>query len=246
MSCSGRGDRADRAADVEQWNGEPPIAGAWLRAQLPPETAAYVRIPHPLGLLAMPKGGTLGAALGSVANMSALTSVRRGLVENVLAQLPAASNPLLALAVDKLKSPIEIAALGPPVSGALIGATFDFADHAALEAWLTTAGLAQSGIELAEPLGDDGSAELLGLPLPAFLHFDAATKRLLVLAAPEATADMLAQILPAAADVQHAMHAAEARIDTSGQGLFAWLDLRRTLPLSQGFMPPATSSRRFS
>jgi hypothetical protein len=240
MSCSGRG---DRAADVEQWSGEPPIAGAWLRAQLPPDTVAYVRIPHPLGLLAMPKGGTLGTALESAANLGTLGAVRRGLVENVLERLPLASNPFVALAVDKLKSPLEIAAVGPPTAGALIGATLDLADNTAFEDWLATSGLAQYGITLAAPLGDDGSAELLGTPVPAYLHFDAATQRLLVLASAEANADMLARAFAVDAGAQHPMHAAEARIDSSGQGLFAWLDVRSTLPLSQGFVAPGAAAQ---
>lgn len=230
-------------ADVARWQGELPVAGPWLRGRLPAGVLAYARIPHPLGLVAVPKGNTLDAALGSEANIRNLVEIERGLADNVLGAYPLFDDPRLALLLDGLRSPIEVAVFGLPSPSALIAATLDVASAAELEESLAALAAVEPFVGLAGPFGDDGVGALAGLPVPAFLSFDASSGQLLISAGQNVTEASFRQALdglPSGED--HAMHALEQRIDASGQGLFVWVDTGSVLPLAQMFAPPETAA----
>ncbi len=217
-----------------EWQGELPIAAAFLRNQLPPEVVAYARIPNLLGLLAMPKESPLDAALRSEANITNVKNIQQGLAQNVLA-LPAFSNPLLRIFADAVRSPIEVAGFGNPDPAMLIGATLAPRSKADFSRLLTGLGQMQPAVSLATPLDDQGIAELAGLPLMAFVKFDQANGRLLLLAAPKldrAAFEKVLKSLPASLK-DHPMYALEKKIDASGQGLFVWTDAARIVSMEQ-------------
>lgn len=240
--CADRG--ADGgAAQVAQWNQEPPIAAPWLRERLPSGVLAYQRIPHPLGLLATPKGNMLDAALGSEANARNLIEIRRGVSENVLGTLGVLTDPRIGLLADDLRSPVEVAVFGLPSPSALVAATLDLSSNAELEQAVADLAQAEPPVALAGPLDADGTSRLTGLPVPAFVHFDASSGRLLIGVGPNVTQSAFTQTvtsLPSGAE--HPMHALERRIDASGQGWFSWVDTSTALPLAQAFMPPGPVS----
>jgi hypothetical protein len=238
VACSGIGSDAEnrQAVDIAAWRGELPISAPWLREQLPPGALTYERIPHPLGLMAIPKGNLLDTALRSQANIQNLINIQQGLTENLAANLP----PLRLY--DALRSPIEIAGIGaPPLTSVLLAATLSFRSNAEFEAYVAEIGaLAQGAVMLAGPLDDSGFGQLIlppGLPIQVFVHFDQANGRLAIYGGLVADRVTFANLLEAEA-ADHPMHALEAQIDDSGQGLFAWVDAAQVLQAGAAVMPP--------
>ena len=233
-ACSGPGSDtgSPAAVDVPAFAGEMPIADPWLRRQLPPGTVTYERIPHPLGLMAIPKGNTFDTALGSEANIANLIAIQQAFVENLGADLP----PVRWF--DALRSPIEIAAVGLPAPSAVVGATLSFRANADFEAFVDELGQF-APVALSGPLDADGFGQLVGAPLPILVHFDDATGRLALYGGMFADPATFATLLEPPADgAAHPMHALEAQIDDSGQGLFAWVDATQALQMGAAFMPP--------
>ena len=229
---------ASDAANVKQWKGELPIAPAFLRKQLPPDVVLYARMPNLLGLLAMPKNNQLDKALRSEANITSIRSIQQGLAQNVLA-LPAFSDPRLKFLADAVRSPIEVAGFGLPNPAVLIGATLATRSKADFNQLFADLGRAGPAVGLAAPLDDQGTGELVGLPVTAFVKFDPANGRLLLLAAPRLTRaafEAVLKSLPANLK-DHPMYALEQKIDSSGQGLFVWADAARIVPMTQMIVP---------
>src|SRR5689334_9571146 len=174
---------ASDAGKVRQFTGELPIAPAFLRKQLPTQVVTYARIPNLLGIFAMPKNNQLDTALRSEANISNVKGIQQGLVQNVLA-LPTFSDPRLKFLADAVRSPIEVAGFGMPNPAVLIGATLSVRSNADFNKLFDELGRPGPSIRLAGPLDDQGVSELVGLPLMAFVKFDAARGRMLLFAAP--------------------------------------------------------------
>jgi Tfp pilus assembly major pilin PilA len=231
-ACSGTGSDAGSPTpvDVAAWTGEMPISDPWLRRQLPAGTLSYERIPHPLGLLAIPKGNALDNALGSEANIQNLIAIQRGLAENLATDLP-----FVGL-FETLRSPVEIAIVGMPAPSATIGATLGLRSDADFEAFIAQLGQF-APVALAGPLDADGFGQLIGAPLPILVNFDDATGRLALHGGTFADRAGFETLLASAAG-EHPMHALEAQIDDSGQGLFAWVDAAQALQMSATFVPP--------
>jgi type II secretory pathway pseudopilin PulG len=240
VACSGVGSDTDSRVpvDIDAWNGELPISAPWLRERLPAGVLSYQRIPHPLGLLAIPKGNMLDIALGSEANIRNLIGIQQGLAENLASGLPP-----LAL-VDALRSPIEIAGIGaPPLTSVILGATLSFRSNAEFEAWVAEISqFSQGAVSLAGPLDGDGFGQFLlppGMPVQIFVNFDQTSGRLALYGGLVANRQSFASLLDAAETLEHPMHAIEAQIDDSGQGLFAWVDAAQALQAGAAALPPA-------
>lgn len=238
VACSrGGSDAGNRTAvDIDAWTEELPISAPWLRERLPAGALTYERIPHPLGLLAIPKGNVLDTALGSEANIANLIRLQQGLADNLAAGIP----PMRL--IDALRSPIEIAGVGaPPLTSVIVGATLSFRSNGEFEAYIGELGqLSQGAVSLAAPLDSDGFGQLMlppGMPIQVFVNFDAATGRLALYGGIVADRTSFARLLNSDA-VEHPMHAIEAQIDDSGQGLFAWVDAAQALQAGAGFLPP--------
>jgi Tfp pilus assembly major pilin PilA len=227
------------------WTGELPIAPAFLRQQLPPEVVAYARVPNLLGLLAMPKENQLDAALRSEANINSIKSIQQGFAKNVFT-LPTFSSPWLKFLADTIRSPIEVAGFGNPDPAVLVGATLAPRNKAEFDKFFADLGRAQPAISLAAPLDGQGIGELVGLPVMAFVKFDAANGRLLLYAAPKLDRTAFEKVLkrlPANLK-DHPMYALERKIDASGQGLFVWADSKRIVPMAQDAAPMVSQGLR--
>lgn len=241
LALAGCGDRPSAdAPDVAQWEDELPISGPWLRERLPAAVVAYARVPHPIGLFAMPKGTMLDAALGSEAHVRSVVAIQQGVRDNVLDTFPVLDDPRFAFVVEQLASPIEIAFLGSPSPSVLIGATLKLSAGAELEAVVGSLAAGGPPVRLAAPPDARGISEIIGLPAQALLKFDEATGELLIAAGPGLTRAWFEQTVEmmAATPEPHAMHPLEAQLDASGQGLFAWVNMQSLLPLAQAFGPP--------
>jgi Tfp pilus assembly major pilin PilA len=238
VACSRVGSDADNRTpvDIDAWTGQLPISAPWLRDRLPAGALTYQRIPHPLGLMSIPKGNVLDTALGSEANISNLIALQQGLAENFALGIP----PMRLL--DALRSPIEVAGVGaPPLTSVMLGATLSFRSNADFEAYVgELSQLSQGAVSLAARLDSDGFGQLMpppGVPVQVFVNFDAATGRLALYGGIVADRATFARLLGSDA-VDHPMHAIEAQIDDSGQGLFAWVDAAQALQAGAGFLPP--------
>lgn len=216
----------------KEWKGEPPVAEAFLRQQLPSGVVAYARVPNLLGLLSMPKQSQFDAAQRSEANVKNVSSIQQGLARNVLA-LPQLSDPRISFLADVVRSPIEVAGFGMPTPSVLIGATLATRSADEFNQLMAALGSAGPAVGLAAPLDAQGIGELDGVPLPAFVKFDPANGRLLLHAGPmvnRAAFEELLKSLPANLE-DHPMYALENKIDSSGQGLFTWADAARIVPM---------------
>jgi hypothetical protein len=206
---------------------------------LPRGTQVYQRIPHPLGLLAAPKGNLLDAALASEANVENLMAIHEALVATLTDDFGILSDPRASLLIDHLRSPLEIAGTVLPQPTILAGMTLDLRSNAEVEALFAALAQYPPLPGLAGPLDDAGYGELVGLPIPALVNFDAATGRLAIFCGLGANRSALEGLLgPSGENLEHPMAELEAQIDSSGQGLFSWVDTSQLVALGGMFAPP--------
>jgi hypothetical protein len=239
QACSRRDDGAP-AADVEPWQGELPIGAPWLKDRLPLAALAYVRIPHPLGLLAMPKGNVFDAALGSEANIRNVTAIREALAARPDDELPLLADPRIDLVLEHLRSPIEVVVTTLPSPAALIGLTLGARSNAEVESIFESLAQFPPFLRLSGPLSGDGFGQIEGLPVAAHLHFEAATGRLAIYGGQLASRQALESVLATPLSPDHAMRALENQVDTSGQGLFAWVNAEQAIAMGAMFAPQET------
>lgn len=219
--------------DVELWQDELPIRQPWLREHLPEQSLVYVRIPHLLGLFAMPKGNVLDPALRSKVNVENVQKVHQGLIDNVLTLIPLFSEPKLRLLQQHVQSPVEVSGTFLPAPASLIAVTTDIDSNDAFVAVLEALGLT-----LMAPLDAANTAQIAGAPTPLFVQFDAASGRLLAHTGPSVTAESFANLLAGMdRNVPHRMRSLENRVDESGQGLFLWVGAKEAMPMLQMFVP---------
>ncbi|MEO0998437.1 MAG: hypothetical protein AAFX58_13050, partial [Pseudomonadota bacterium] len=233
-ACAERSDTGGDIAAPAQWQGEPPLSQPWLRDNLPASTLVYLRIPHPTGLVAMPKNNDLDTLFLSDANVRNVRAIESALIDNVLADMPDAGGSALRLVLAHLRSPLEIVVRLGGSPSALIGVTTDFDSADALATAVAGAGLA-----LASPIDADGVAEVTGLPVKLHLRLDSRTGRLLVNAGPNVTAASFERARDSLTESSdHPLRVTEADIDASGQGLFLWMDAPNALPVLSLLTPP--------
>ena len=70
--------KAPPMREVTKASTPPPSLEPWLRAHLPPDALAYVRIPSFWGMLGTPKGSMYDRALGSAPYVEAVENIREG------------------------------------------------------------------------------------------------------------------------------------------------------------------------
>lgn len=245
-SCSGRDDTSTNTppkSTAMAWQEELPLTPGWLRDHLPENALAYQRLPNPFALFSAPKGSVLDAALGSEAHVRNVIAIRESLASNVLDKFDELNDPRLRLVVQHLRSPVEMAVLGPDdesVALAVLTAfNLDLSTHEEFEKLITEMVQDLPGAALEDGLDDDGFGALAGLPFAIVMHFDAASGRVLLMAGPAVSTDLLrARMAGLSAGGAHAMYAMQEDIDESGQGYFLWADPKNLMKLGQMFMPP--------
>ncbi len=226
-------------ADSRDWQGEPPIRQAWLRDHLPEESLIYLRVPHLFGIFATAKGNALDRALRSEANVANVLKIRQGIVDNVLPLIPEIADSPIQLMEERLRSPIEIAAILQPAPTILLSANLDLDSETAFKDFLAEIGTQGLPVSLAAPLDARGVGQVVGLPAPVMLRFDASSGSLLVNAGAAVTPAGFDTLLDAIdGGTTHRMRDIEQRIDQSGQGLFAWIDSEQALPFLKLTLQP--------
>ena len=219
---------------------------AWLDARLPAHTVAYARIPSFWGLLSAPDGRALDPALGSAEHVRIIASLRDAVRRNqLIAQTGAA--PALNLFLSDMGAPMELALIDfsdqvTPAGNILMTTRVDVRDIAALNARMVA--MAGTTPFLKAPFDANGQAEL---QTNGVLQFDLASHRLYAFVGIGATRAGLDDAIKQLASTRaHPMQDIEREIDTSGQGLFLWLNMKGVGALIAGTTPglqPGTLTR---
>lgn len=202
---------------------------AWLVTRLPEHTTAYVRIPSLWGTLSAPDGRPLDGALAADTHAKIVASLRKALQSDAdLAQTQA--GPALQLLLGDQAGPLEMAVLDAsdgvtPFSRALVTVPLDIADVAALNQRIGALTTAAGGPSpLTAPVDANGDAALRQF---GALHFDTATHRLFLSLGGTASALTLQQDMAQTKDAHPSpIQDVDKEIDSSGQGLFAWMSLK--------------------
>lgn len=209
-----------------------PFQDAELAEQLPDSTLAYVRVPHIASLLATPKGNSLDPVLSNPDRALVAQNIVSGLLNSLGAIEPDEVAPITDF-LNSLRSPIEIAVVATPGPVAIISVATDARDQAGFEQWL---GGAPGGLPLSLAPANDGLFAIEGMPAAAFADFDASSGRVNILAGQALNPDSAARTMEML-DGGGAILADTSAIDTSGQGLIAWVNVERSLPMAQLFIP---------
>ena len=203
----------------------------YLRGMLPQDAVAYLRVPSIWGVLGAPKGNVFDKALRSAAYSDAVGNIRTGVIETLLPEMPPESQVVLQLLLGRIASPLEVVVTPSAKAGAgmpdvLATANVNAADPQAINDLFTELAGQGPGLELKIPLDADGAGMLTVEGLPLQLYFDSGTQRLyLYFADPGAEPDPVAQRVAALQpQSDHSMYASEQAIDSTGQGLFLWVD----------------------
>lgn len=232
------------AQRVAQWQDELPVRQPWLRDHLPDDALMYLRVPHPFGILATPKGSVLDPALRSEANVQNVKRIRQGIVDNVLMHVPMFADLRLRAVEEYLRSPVEIGVFIAPAPAVLLAANIAASSNREFEDIVEALGFEMPGFGLAGPLDEDGFGLIETGNVPLHVQFDAGSGRLLVQAGPAVTQETFAATTALLVrDTPHRMRAMEARIDASGQGLFFWIDAEQAVPAMKMFMQPEQFER---
>jgi hypothetical protein len=205
---------------------------AWLRQHLPAQTVAYMRFPSPWALVGgVPTGRPLDAALSTKANIDAIAKVREAIAKDATLA-DARIGPALSLLVGELRSPVEVALIDPlgipaPTSRVVATAALSFDSVDAFNKQVAT--LFTTPV-LAAPLDARGNGKLVS---GGAIRYVAAEHRVWITQSMQqpsdgATLDELVATFgkSTAATAPATLSALEARIDTSGQGLFGWASVR--------------------
>src|SRR4029453_13908157 len=140
--------------------------------------------------------------------------------------------PLPGILLDQVRSPLELAVLRPAGGeGALPDLLFlvqlHSANRDAANALLQTLAQVEPDLQLETPLDQHGVGRLQVMGFPIFVSFDAASRRLFLLAtqnpAPASLTQRLQRLQPRTDSL---MLPLETEVDTSGQGIFVWLDAK--------------------
>lgn len=205
---------------------------AWLRQHLPAQTVAYMRFPSLWAVAGgVPNGRPLDAALSTKANLDAIATVR-GAIAKDTALADARIGPALSLVLGELRSPIEVALIDPlgipaPTSRVVATAALSFDSVDAFNKQIAT--LFTTPV-LAAPLDAQGNGKLVS---GGAVRYVVAEHRLWITQSMQQPSDggTLDELIgtfgkSTAATAPATLSALEARIDTSGQGLFGWASIR--------------------
>lgn len=237
-ACGGSGKLPDAGPAQEALVTEAISGRPWLRERLPADTIGYVRVPSPWGLLAAPNNRAADAMFASRAHAEAIRQLRESI----------AGNPILAdvlgndgadryiRALSTLSAPIEAAVVDPgrsatPAAQVLVSTVLNERDPELASRHLATLiGAADHG---SPQLDEDGYGELLMPPLRLPMHFDRDSGRAHLLGGMSPSIEQLRRLLGEVREAgprEHALHTLESEIDSGGQGLLVWLDVRAFRP----------------
>jgi len=217
---------------------------ASLRAVIPLNAVAYVRIPNPWGFFSSPKDNMLKGALEHEAHVQQIENLKASVYQNIVKKAGNLVPPAMALFLHHLRSPIESVFLlpeqAPPTLGnVLISAKLNITSIDEFNDFLKAVVAQAPNLKIFRELSTDGYGILTTGPIPVFIHYDINSQTLNMMGGLAANQDIFQQTLSKLVPIeQHPMYEMESRIDSSHQGFFKWINLEKILPLFQLAIPP--------
>ncbi|VAW81856.1 hypothetical protein MNBD_GAMMA12-2935 [hydrothermal vent metagenome] len=221
---------------------------AGLRAKLPKELIAYLRIPSLWGFLSAPKGTALDKALRDSAHAQLIKKLRTALFENILNNDVYGINKIASFLLYNMRAPIEIVVLPSDkntkgkLAYSVIYTKANFKTVKDASAALQALAAIAAPFKIETPMNDQGRAIIkLGNQIPGFVDYSVKTGELYFGIGYSATnADAaLAQFKPS----KHVMHELELKVDESAQGHLLWIDVDNLLVQLKPFMPRSIYNR---
>ncbi len=221
---------------------------ASLRAKLPKEIIAYLRLPSLWGFLSAPKGTTLDKALRDSAHAEVIKKLRTALFQNVLNNDAYGVNKIASFLLYNMQAPIELVILPSDKNSQSQFAYFviytkaNFKSVKEASAALQALATAAPPFKIETPMNDQGRAIIkLGNRIPGFVDYSIKTGELYFGIGYSATnADAaLAQFKP----TKHVMHELEQKVDESAQGHLLWIDVDNLLVQLKPIMPSSLYNR---
>ena len=147
------------------------------------------------------------------------------------------------LFVEHMTSPLEVAFIqesaGKPMPVMVYGTRFNFADNKAFNDTLValTADLESQGIK--HTANDDGTGSFSMPGAMARYQYDANTQQFVMATGFATSFTVLSNVMESIKDnPQHAMQDIQNQIDSSGKGLFGWVNTKQVMPMLTMSLPP--------
>lgn len=214
---------------------------AWLSRRLPPETIGYFRLPLIWDLLSQPRADALNNVKASAVHQEQLASIRQGLSDNLWSELPQPAVAPVRLLLNRLTSPLEVAATlppdGSPVPNFLIGASLELQQDQTFPELLDELLALHPQLRRLSPEDADGVSTILAGPLPVYVHYDAPEQRLRMFTGTSATLSYFTDLLDAEPSANPVADWESPR-DMAGRGISLWVDIERWWPLLAPLAPP--------
>lgn len=241
---TGCSDSEETTSEKPSFKLEDLTQNAWLNQSLPEETVAYLRLPNPWSGFSK-KDDSFKYALGNEQHVQALRKIQQGVYDNIITNLQDPVKPLVEFYVEHTTAPMEIAFVsqnsGQPV---LFAATkLDYADADAFNQAIKTLTQGMPNARLMPEEGETKGFVSFG-PTSAYYQYDIANKQFLLISGMGVSVSSLeAAAESIKANDKHSMLALENNIDSSHQGLFAWVSPKNAMPLMQMGVPPEQLSK---
>ncbi|WP_223671143.1 pilin [Kangiella shandongensis] len=212
----------------------------WLYGHLPENTVAYARLPNPWGSFSQ-KDDSFKYALGNAEHVKVVKQIQQGVYDNILTKLDKQAKPLAELYFEHTKGPLELAFVnqnaGQPII--YVGTRLDYDKVDGFKQALTSATQGMPNAKLLDGNKAGQGFINMGPGMVIYYHFDVSDQRLTLISGMGASVTSLEKAAESIKpNEQHEMLALEANIDSSHQGLFAWVSPKNAMPLMQMGMPP--------
>lgn len=205
---------------------------AWLREQLPESAFVYGRLPSIWYLFDSQDNG-LKYALGNLEFVESFNSIKKNIQKNLFARFQL-DNQLAKFLLLNVNGPVEFAFMeaesGQGMPTLAIGSTLEFDTVDEFSSAFASALSGNPQIAVVEPTDQKGRGLLQFNGAYIFYQFDSHTHQFSLHAGLGVEADVVKTAMASlVTNDQHPMFPAEQQIDSSGLGVFAWLNPKSTL-----------------
>ncbi|WP_251357854.1 hypothetical protein [Kangiella sp. TOML190] len=220
---------------------------AWLHQQLPANALAYVRLPNPWFLTSGQDNG-FEFAQSNAAHNQQVQAIQTAVMKNFIMPLNHSAKEALTLWLQHTRAPLEMALLqerpGQVMPLLVLATQFDFESREAFQASFSRLIKQIPSVTELAPMDNSGFGALSLQGPNVHYQFDAATGQFRLFAGMfdlNSLKGAAQQIKPNQPqnNSKHDLQTLQAQIDTSGQGLFAWINGKELMPILEMMVPPS-------
>lgn len=206
---------------------------AWLREQLPNNALGYARVPSVWYLFSGQDNG-FKYAQGNPSFVEQMKKIQTAVKQTLFTQLTL-DNGLTKFLLQHLDGPIEAAVLQPEIGQMMpviaLASQLKFSSLADFNAAFLAMANEEPMLTLSQATDDSGHGEFMFQQVKVLYYFDEQTGRFSLFGGIGVESQSLMNIKNAlVANAQHPMFTSEQAIDSSGLGLFVWLNPKIILP----------------